>query len=183
MSRQLKKHLQSTLQQWYEGGRLSLFTAAGTMMSLRHCLITGHRTCDDTVTPKLAKNIREGVGDTNRTTSPPYRYTILYTAPDMSRHRSQWCSLHHTQHETSLPLMQTRHWAEKVTNMSLLIRTATSSSRTYYREGSKDNTCPLLLVISILALLIAIRPLLLGRRSRLRCSVTSILLTLSLLVA
>lgn len=69
------------------GGRLSLFTAAWTMMSLRHCLITRHRTCDDTVTPpKLAKNIRERAGDTNRTTSPSYRYTILYTAPDMSRH-------------------------------------------------------------------------------------------------
>ena len=136
------------------GGRLSLFTAAWTMMSLRHCLITRHRTCDDTVTPppKLAKNIREWAGDTNRTTSPSYRYTILYTAPDMSRHRSQWCTQHHAQHETSLPLMQTRPWAERVTNMSLLIRTATGLSRTYYYEGSKDNACSLLLVISILAL-------------------------------
>lgn len=79
--------------------------------------------------------------------------------------------------------MQTRHWAERVTNMSLLIRTATGLSRTYYYEGSKDNACSLLLVISILALFIAVRPLLLGRRSRLRCSVASILLTLSLLVA
>lgn len=42
---------------------------------------------------------------------------------------------------------------------------------------------PSLLVISVLALLVAIRPLLLGGRARLRCSVASVLLALSLLVA
>lgn len=45
--------------------------------------------------------------------------------------------------------MQTRHWAKRVTNVSLLIGTVTGSS---YYEGSKANACPLLLVISILAL-------------------------------
>lgn len=50
-------------------------------------------------------------------------------------------------------------------------------------QGSTKNACPLLLVISILALLVAIRPLLLRGRARLRCSVASVLLPLSLLVA
>lgn len=111
-------------------------------------------------------------------------HSTKYVTPS-KRHLAPACTLGVLPHMKSVRFTSRRCVRRGAAYRSQPLRTVTGLSILggHATSGFLTDTGPSLLVISVLALLVAIRPLLLGGRARLRCTVASVLLALSLLVA
>lgn len=159
-----------------------------TMASCRYIPSLGTEYFDDKEALKLARNIKKR-GQKRDDLFIVWTYNTIHSTKYVTPSRRCLVAAVYARHHPSMKCARftCRHCVGPSSNQQVIVDWncywPIHPQMEMSPQGSNKNAFPLLLVISILALFIAVRPLLLGGRACLRCSVASILLPLSLLVA